>query len=208
MLIREARRPTHRGRLPPRPGVVAGGRLGSISSRACASRPSRARSRSPPADAAGARRVERRGRSLGRRVGDEPGGQGVEGAGGRRLAHILSAKAPAKPQDRPAAAKRRGRFDERVGKARMDEIVPAIERPALRRLMAGDDEALSRTGHGDIEQAAMFARLGVSRLGPRCGDRVGVLDRLPGPGQDRRIVRPRRRKPHQLGFVPRIGTAA
>ena len=144
-----------------------------------------------PADAAGARRVERRSRRS-----RAPPWRRASRAGSRERGRAAfrpqsSARRPS-PNRRivSAAAKRRRRFDERIGKARMDEIVPAIGRAALRGLIAGDDEALSRAGHGDIEQAAMFARLSLARLGPRGGDRVGVLGRLPGPGQDRRIARP------------------
>src|SRR3984885_14857644 len=131
-----------------------------------------------PADAAGARRVERRSHGLWRCTGDKPVGQGARSADGRGFAQAFSLKALAKPQDRSVPAKRRRRFDERAGKARMDEIPPAVQRAALRGLVTCDDKALGCSGHGDVEQTAMFARLSLSRLRPRCGDLVGVLERL------------------------------
>ncbi len=94
---------------------------------------------------------------------------------GRRFAHALGAKALAKSQDRPAPAKRRRRFDELIGKARIDEIIPAIGWTRFGGEVTCDNEALSRARHGDIEQAPIFARLSRARLGPRRGDRIGVF---------------------------------
>jgi len=59
--------------------------------------------------------------------GSKPGARS-----GRRFAQAVSLKAPAESQDRSVPAKRRRRFDERIGKARMDKIPPAIQRPAPR----------------------------------------------------------------------------
>ena len=88
----------------------------------------------------------------------------------------------------PAGEWRR-RLLERIAKARIDEIVPAIRRAAFGGLIARDNEALSRTGHCDVEQAPMLARLRFARLGPRSRDRIGVLDRFFGPGEERRVAR-------------------
>ena len=124
---------------------------------------------------ADARRAEQRGGELGRRFVHEPAGQRLARARLGRLAAILDAKAFAITENCALAAEWRRRLAQQLGKPRMDEIVPAIGRPAFGGLIAGDDEALSRAGHGDVEQAPMLAGLSLARLRPRGRDRVGVL---------------------------------
>ena len=150
------------------------------------------------------RRLEGRRVRLRRGLGDEPAGQGVEGARGRPFPALVGAEALAEAQDRLVPAERRGRLGEFIGEARMDQIVPAVGRPGFGALIARDNEALSRAGHRDIEQAPVLAGLSRARLDPRGGDRVGVLRRPLGPGEERRLRRLRRREAHQLGLEPRV----
>ena len=81
-------------------------------------------------------------------------------------------------------------------------------RSAFRRLVAGDDEPLRRAGHRDIEQAPVFARLGLAPLGPRARDGFAVLRRLPAPGEERRVARVGGREAQELRVVSAVGRAA
>ena len=208
-LIRQARRPKRRGRPRPRPAGV-------LAREGAASRAEHGRAvprapvvRSPPPTPPAREGLSGKGDRLGRRVGDEPAGQGVERARGRGFAHALGSKAFA--ESAGLSRLRRNGAGASTSASARPEWTRSYQQSAGRRsrgLIAGDDEALGRAGHGDIEKSAMFARLSVSRLGSRGGDRVGVLGRLPGPGEQRRFARPRRREPHQLGFVPGVGAAA
>ena len=80
-----------------------------------------------PAGAPGARRVERKCDGLGRRIGDEPAGQGAESAGRRRFAYAFGAKALAKSQDCPA---------QQSGGRRFEVSWPATTRRWAARVMA------------------------------------------------------------------------